>query len=77
MVKKKIKSSGYHRKGTHGSVSKAGKTRDMNRPFWKRDEKGHRLHHTKKHKHPRLNNRKKYNRRVIHGQGDSDRRRRF
>lgn len=62
------KKRGYKKKGgTHGSISKAGKTRDINRPFWKRGEDGKRLHHTKKHDHPRLANRKKYNRRVTHG----------
>ena len=80
MVKgqKGAKTRGYKKKGgTHGSISKAGKTRNINRPFWKRNEEGKRLHHTKKHYHSILANRKKYNRRVTHGKKDSHRRRGF
>jgi len=55
---------GLGRKGTHGSLSKAGKQRSLNKPFWKVDEKGHRTHHNKKHKIPRLRNRSNYHRRV-------------
>jgi len=59
------KSSGQRRKGgSHGSLSKAGKIRDLTPINWRnkirltKDNKPH--HHNKKHKHPRSFNRQRY-----------------
>ena len=64
---KQAKSTGYRKKGgTHGSLSKAGKTRDQNKARWdlhegKSKRSGLKLKHIKKHKCPRVANRQKYN----------------
>ena len=67
-MSQKAKSGGYKRKGgTHGSLSKAGKTRDLQRRDWKgkevrkRSSKGSLPTHNRKHKCPKTNNRKRHN----------------
>lgn len=62
---KQVKSSGHKSKGTHGSLSKAGKMRDQNRVQWElRERKSKRsklrLKHIKKHRCPRVAKRKSY-----------------
>jgi len=51
-------------KGSHGSLSKAGKTRDLNKIHATKDEHGRATHHNKPHKIPRLRNKQNYHRRV-------------
>jgi len=60
------KKGGYRKKGgTHGSLSKAGKSRDQNKVQWSLRERKSKnsklkLRHIKKHKCPRTANRKRY-----------------
>jgi len=51
-------------RGTHGSLSKAGKTRDLNKHDAKKDERGLVTHHNKPHKNPLRRNRRNYHNRV-------------
>jgi len=58
--------------GTHGSLSKAGKSRDRTKHLIKRDERGKVIHHNKPHKSPLRRNRNNYHKKVtlvrIYGQ---------
>ena len=65
-----VRSVGHKRKGgTHGSLNKAGKTRDMNPIRWmdhtRLTKEGDHYRHTKKHKSPRIKNRAKHHNRVV------------
>lgn len=61
---KQVKSSGHKSKGTHGSLSKAGKIRDQAKVQWnlreRKSKRGLRLRHIKKHRCPKVSNRKRY-----------------
>lgn len=79
---KQVKSTGYRKKGgTHGSLSKAGKTRDQNRARWDLHERkskrsGLKLKHIKKHKCPKAANRKRYEKLINKPKRDFERMRR-
>ena len=64
-----IKSSGHRRKGgTHGSLSKAGKTRDRTKIDWKEralTKDGKPKRHKKKRHSPRVANRKRYRNQIV------------
>lgn len=65
-----LKRSGYRKKGgTHGSLSKAGKSRDLNPRTWdktgKKSKNGSPFKHRKKHKSPIQTRRRQFRRRVV------------
>ncbi len=57
------KRSSHVKKGTHGSLSKAGKMREQSPINWK--ARGHKRYHVKKHKSPKVANRRKHKNRIV------------
>ena len=65
-----IKKRGHKRKGTHGSLSQAGKMRQVLKQQKTFREEGSGVNikkypHTKKHKCPRVSNRRKYVKQIV------------
>lgn len=79
---KRVKSTGHRKKGgTHGSLSKSGKTRDQNKTRWdlrerKSKKSGLKLKHIKKHGCPRVANRHRYKKLMEKPKRDFERMRR-
>jgi len=55
-------------RGSHGSLTKAGKVGSFNKIQWRENKKGKKFH-GKKHKNPRTRNRRNYRVRIILNKG--------
>ena len=72
------KSRGHQSKGTHGSLSKASKVRDLSPVLWEDYTRKTKdmlpFKHKKKHKHPSVSNRRRYRNQILLGKKGNKRR---